>query len=176
MRRCKFCSQLLLSGFGPLPVNELEKIKPDPDAIDPDQIRYVLDVIDIVVERALFFSRAHQDGVDTDNPAPFANHLDLFITNVALDVVVPANVRMRYDWRLGCNRENLFKPNRVDVRKINNHAERFTLMHDFVTKRCQPLTRRAARRENSAVSGRIGSGVRESNCADTEFIKYAQLI
>ena len=34
-----------MSGFGPLPVNELEEIEADPDAVDPDQIRYVLDVI-----------------------------------------------------------------------------------------------------------------------------------
>jgi hypothetical protein len=61
-------------------------------------------MIDVMVERAFFFSRAHEDGVDADNPAPFTNHLDLFITNVALDVVVPADVRVRHDRRLGCDR------------------------------------------------------------------------
>ena len=94
MERCKFCRELLLSGFGPLPVNELEKIKADPDAVDPDQIRYVLDVIDVVIERALFFSRAHENAVGADHSAPLTDHFDLFITNVALDVVVTADVRV----------------------------------------------------------------------------------
>ncbi|KAG0506050.1 MAG: hypothetical protein Udaeo_05810 [Candidatus Udaeobacter sp.] len=136
----------------------------------------MLDVIDVLVECALFFSRAHEDRVDADHPAPFTNYLDLFITNVALDVVVLADVRVRHDRRLGCHRKNLFKPSRVDVGEINNHAERFAITHHFATERRQPLSRRAARRENSAVSGRIGSGVRESDCAHTEFVKHAQLI
>ena len=83
---------------------------------------------------------------------------------------------MRHDRRLGYDRENLFKPSRVDVRKINNHAEGFAFTHDLATKRCQTLSRRATRRENSAVARRIGSGVRESDCAHTEFVKHAQLI
>ena len=124
MRCCKFCRELLLSGFGPLSVNELEEIKADRDAVDPDQIHDVLDMIDIVIECAFFLSRAHEDGVDADNAAPSTNHPDLFVTDVALDVVVSADVRVRHDRRLGCNRENLFKPSRVDVRKINNYAER----------------------------------------------------
>src|SRR6476659_4090575 len=122
MGRCKFCREFLLSGFGPLAVDELEEIKSDPDAFDSDQVCDVLDMIDVIVERAFFFSRAHEDGVDADNPAPSTDHPDLFVTNIALDVVVPANVRMRYDRLLGCDRENLFKTSWVDVRKINNHA------------------------------------------------------
>src|SRR6185369_1062078 len=163
VRCCKFCRELLLSGFGPLSVNELEEIKPDPDAVDSDQLRDVLDMIDVMVERTFVFSRAHQYGVDADNPAPFTDHPDLFVTDVAFDVVVPADVRMRHDRRLGCDRENLFKPSRVDMCKINNHTEGFALTYDFATKRCQPLGRRTARRENSTVPRRIGSGVRESD-------------
>ena len=94
MRRCKFCRELLLSGFGPLSVNELEEIKADPDAVDPDQIHDVLDMIEVVIERALFFSWAHEDGVDADDPAPFTDHPDLFVTDVALDVVIPSRTRM----------------------------------------------------------------------------------
>src|SRR6267154_425047 len=133
-------------------------------------------MIDVMVERALFCSPAHEDGVDADNPAPFTDHPDLFVTDVALDVVVPTDVRVRHDRRLGYDRENLFKPSRVDVRKINNHAEGFAFTHDLATKWCQTISRRAARRENSAVARRIGSGVRESDRAHTEFVKHAQLI
>src|SRR6266481_8498649 len=120
-------------------------------------------MIDVMVERASFFSRAHEDRVDANHSAAFTDHPDLFITDVALDVVVSTDVRVRNDRRLGCDRENLFKPNRVDVRKINNHAEGFAFTHDLATKWCQSLSRRAARRENSAVARRIGSGVRESD-------------
>src|SRR6188472_830263 len=112
-------------------------------------------MIDVLVERALFFSWAHEDGVDANHPAPFAYHADLSVTDVAVDIVIPAHVRVRHDRRLGCHREDLFKPSRVDVRKINNYAERFALMHDFATERCQSLSRRAARRENSAMPRRI---------------------
>src|SRR4029453_9299193 len=100
-------------------------------------------MIDVMVERAFFFLRAHEDGVDADNPAPFTDHPDLFVTDVALDVVVPAAVWVPHDRRLGCDRENPFKPSRIDVRKINGHAEGFAFTHDLATKRCQPLSRRA---------------------------------
>src|SRR4029077_11410452 len=104
------------------PVDEFEEIKPDPDAVDPDQLRDVFNMIDVVIERALFFSRAHENAVGADHSAPLTDHFDLFITNVAFDVVVPADIRVRHDWRLCCDRENLFKPGWIDVRTIKNHA------------------------------------------------------
>ena len=119
----------------------------------------MLDLIDVVVERAFLFSRAHEDGVDTDYSAPCTDLPDLFIANVALDVVVPANVRVRHDGRLYCNRENLFEPCWIDVRKINNHAECLAFTHDFATKRGETIPRRPARCENSAVPRRIASSV-----------------
>ena len=85
MRCCKFCRELLLSGFRLLSVNEREEIKADPNAIDPDQLRDVLDMIDVMVERTFFFSRAHEDGVDADNAAPFTDHPDLFVTRASQD-------------------------------------------------------------------------------------------
>src|SRR5438034_8183983 len=133
-------------------------------------------MIDVMVERAFFFSRAYKNGIDADYAAPFTDHLNLLITDVAFDVVVAPDVRVRHDGRLCCDAENLFKPSRVDVGKINYHAEGFAFTHDLATKRCQTLSRRAARRENSAVPCRIGSGVRESDCVHTEFVKHAQLI
>src|ERR1700757_3952537 len=135
--RCKFCRELLLFGFGPLSVNELEEIKADRHTVDPDRIRDVLDMVDVPIERAFVFSRAYKDGVDADHPAPFTDHLDLFIANVALDVVVAADVCVRHDGRLRCDRENLLKPGWIDVRKINNHSERLAFTRDLATKRFQ---------------------------------------
>src|SRR6267154_4418910 len=125
-------------------------------------------MIDVMVERAFFFSRAHEDGVDADNPASFTDHPDLFVIDVALDVVVSANVRVRHDGRLCCDGENLVESGGINVRKINDHAERLAFTYDLATKRCQTVSERAARRENSPVARRIGSGVRESDCAHTE--------
>src|SRR5260370_41940580 len=118
-------------------------------------------MIDVMVERAFLFSRAHEDGIDADNPAPFADHSDLFVTNVALDVVVPADVRVRHDRRLGYDRENLFKPGWIDVRKINKHAEGFAFTLDLATKRGQTLSRPAPLPEKPPRSRRNGSAVSE---------------
>src|SRR5262249_19772487 len=116
------------------------------------------------------------DGVDADNAAPSTNHPDLFVTDVAFDVVVSADVRVRHDWRLCCDRENLFKAGWIDVGKNDNHADGFSLMRVFATERCQPLSRRTAGREIPAVPRRIGSSVGEPDRAHTEFVKNAQLI
>ena len=92
MRCGKFRGELFLPRFRPLAINELEEIEPDTDAIDADQIRDMFDVIDITIERALFFPRANEDGINADHAAPFADHLDLLVTDVALDVVIVADI------------------------------------------------------------------------------------
>src|SRR5215475_4314031 len=71
VRRCKFCSQLFLPRLWPLPVDEFKEIKADPDTVDPDQIHDVVDMIDIVIERAFFFFLADENTVDADNAGPF---------------------------------------------------------------------------------------------------------
>src|SRR5919106_1587970 len=134
MRRGEFSSELFLPRLRPLSVDELEEIETDSDAVDADQIRDVLDVIDVPIHRAFFFSWAHEDRIDADHAAPFTNHFDLFITNVALDIVISADVRVRHDRRVCCKRENLCKAGGVDVRKINHHAERLTFTHYIPTK------------------------------------------
>src|SRR5438045_6624492 len=94
MRRCEFCGELFLPRLRPLAVDELEEIESDPNTLHADQVRNVLDVIDVAIECAFFFSRANEDGVDADDAAPFTDHLDLFVANVALDIVIPAYVRV----------------------------------------------------------------------------------
>src|ERR1041384_1660076 len=132
---CHFRGQVLLPGLRPPTVDELEEIEADPNAIDPDQIRDVLDVVHVMVERVFFFSRTHKNGVNTDHSATFTDHLDLFVTNVAFDVIVPADVRVRNNERFGGNRQNVLEPCWIDVRKINHHTERFALLHDLPAKR-----------------------------------------
>src|SRR5205085_7631673 len=41
--------------FGPAPVDKLEKIKANAHTIDPDQIDYMLNVINVTFERGFFF-------------------------------------------------------------------------------------------------------------------------
>mgnify|MGYP001791821798 CR=1 FL=1 len=163
MRRCQFCGELVLSRLRPLSVNELEEIKADADSIDTDQIRNMLDVVDVVIERAFFGSRAHENGIDADHSVTCPNHLDLFVTNVALDVVIATDVGVGHNRRLCCERENFLKPGWVYVSKFDNHAERLTFAHYIAAKRGQTLRWRAACREDSAVACCIASGVGESN-------------
>ena len=125
MRCGEFCSEFLLSRLRPLPIDEFEKIKADSDAVNADQIGDMLDVIDVTIHGALFFPGAHQHGIYADYAAAFADHLDLLIANVALDVVVAADICVRHDGWLCCNRKNFLKPGSVDVRKINDHPEPF---------------------------------------------------
>src|SRR5215472_11479552 len=101
MRRRKFCGELFLPRLWPSPVNELEKIKSNSDAVGSDQIRDVLDVIDVPIQDAFVRSGAHEDGIYTDHSASLTDYPNLFITNVALDVVIVAGVRMGDDRRLG---------------------------------------------------------------------------
>src|SRR5262249_10254530 len=108
---------------------------------DSCQFRDALDMIDVVVERAFFFFRAHQDGIDADHSMPFTNHLDLFIADIALDVVISAKVRMRHDRRLCCDRENLFEPNWIDVREIDNYSKCLAFMQTLAAKSGEPLPR-----------------------------------
>ena len=94
MRRCKFCGELFLPRLRPLPVDELEEIKANSDAVGSDQIRDVHDVIDVPIKGAFFCSRAHEDGIYADHSTPLADHPDLSITDVAFDVVIAADVRV----------------------------------------------------------------------------------
>src|ERR1700736_4314198 len=58
----------------PLPVNEFEKVEADRDAIDPDQVAHVLDVIDVAIERGFFLARTDEHGIDADDAAARADH------------------------------------------------------------------------------------------------------
>src|SRR5258707_5265841 len=74
MRRCEFCGELFLPRLRPLAIDELEEIESDPNTLHADQVRDVLDVIDVTIECAFFFSRANEDGVDADDAAKRRKH------------------------------------------------------------------------------------------------------
>ena len=163
MRRCEFCGELFLPRLRPLAIDELEEIESDPNTLHADQVRDVLDVIDVTIECAFFFSRANEDGVDADDAAPFTDFFDLFVADVALYIVIPAYVRVGHNGRLCCDGENLVKPGWIDVCEINHYSERLAFAHYIPTKRSEPLWGRAAGRENSAVSRCVGSCVSKPN-------------
>ena len=54
----------------------------------------MFNVVDVAVERRLFFTRAYQDRVHTDYAPALANHLDLAIADVAFDVVIFSRIRV----------------------------------------------------------------------------------
>jgi hypothetical protein len=87
MRSCKFCGELFSCRFRPLPINELKKVETDSNPIDADQAFYMLDVIDLAIERAFLFLWADKHGIKADHAAAFADHPDFLVTDIALDVV-----------------------------------------------------------------------------------------
>src|SRR5438309_7841064 len=100
MRGCKLFGELSLRRLQPLPVDKVKEIKSNADSIDANQIGYVFNVIDVTIESDFFFFCTHQDRVNANHTAPFPNHLDLVIVDVALDIVVAPDICMRNNWRL----------------------------------------------------------------------------
>src|SRR6266498_496416 len=171
MRSCKFCGELFSCRFRPLPINELKKVETDRDPIDADQVFYMLDVIDIAIERAFLFFGTHEYCINADHAAPFADHLDLLVSNVALDIVEFSRVRMGNDRRLGRYRQNVLKSGGTDMRKIDDHPERFALADHVAAERGQSVTRRTAWRKEPASTCGIAPGMGESDCPYAELVK-----
>src|SRR6266498_1183533 len=171
MRSCKFCGELFSRRFRPLPINKLKKVETDSDPIDTDQVFYMLDVIDVAIEGAFFFLWAHQHGINADHAAAFADHLDLLVTDIALDIVIFSGVRMRNDRRLARYRQNIVKTGGTDMRKIDNHSEGFALLDHVAAERGQSVARRTAWREEPASTCGIAPGMGESDCPYAELVK-----
>src|ERR1044071_4684987 len=125
MRLCELRRQGLLGRFRPLAIEEFEEIKTDPHAINPDQAGDMLDVIDISVDRCLLFAWTHQHRVDSNNAAPLTDHPDLFVTEIALDIVITPGIAVGDDERPGRLRENIFEARWINVGKVNNNAKCF---------------------------------------------------
>ncbi len=143
--------------------DEFEKIEPDPHPVDPNQPGDMFDMIDISIQGGFFFSRANQDGVDANDATAFAHQLDLFVANVALEVVITARVGVRNDERPGRHRAEIVEAPRINMREVEEKAELFAGVDEIATKRGQAFVRRPAWRENSAGPGGISSRVGESN-------------
>ena len=56
-------------------------------------------MIDITVERGFFLLWTNEDGVDPDDPTARADHFDLLVADVALDVVIAPRIGMGNDQR-----------------------------------------------------------------------------
>src|SRR5882724_9912726 len=163
MRSGKFCGQLFLPRFRPLAINELKEIETDSDSVDANQTGDVFDVIDVTIESALLFRCTDEHGIHADYAAPFSDHLDLFIGDVSLDVVIATDICVGHDQWLCCNRENFVKPGRIDMRQINHHTEPLAFAHYIASKRGKAFERRTGRGKNSAVSRRVASRMCETD-------------
>jgi hypothetical protein len=107
--------QFLLRRLGPLTIDEFKEIETNPDAINSNQTGHMLDMVNIAIKRGLLLTRTDEDGIDSNDAAPFPNHPDLFVANIALDVVIPARIGMRHDERFGRVRENIVEACRINV-------------------------------------------------------------
>src|SRR2546430_3734203 len=87
MRVREFLLKRDLLGGRKLPVDEFEKVEANGDAVDPNQITDMLDVVDVAIEGGFFLVRANEHGVDADDAAPRADHPDLLVRDIAFDVV-----------------------------------------------------------------------------------------
>jgi len=134
MRRGEFCSEVFLSRLRPLAIDEFEKIKSDSDAVDANDIGNMLHVIDVTIHGAFLFLRANEHGIYADDAAAFPDHFDLLIANVALDVVIAADICVRHDGWLCCDGQNFVETRWVDVRKINYHSELLAFSHHITSK------------------------------------------
>src|SRR6267142_3555778 len=92
MRLGQFRGQFEPSVFRPLPIDELEEIETDSNGLDPDEIDYVLNVIDIAIEGRLLFLGTDEHGIYTNHATSLPNHSDLLVADVALDVVIAARI------------------------------------------------------------------------------------
>ena len=71
-----------------------QKSNPIRDAIDTDQAGDMFDMINVTIQSRFLFLRTNENGVDSDDSAPRANRPDLFVADVALDIVETAGIRM----------------------------------------------------------------------------------
>src|SRR5207244_13612305 len=104
------------------------------ESVYANEVVAVFNVIDVTIHRAFLSSRAYQQRIHTDYTAPFADHFDLCITDVALNIVIAPNIRVRHDGWLFCNRENFVKPRWIDVREINNDDEPLAFAYHVAPK------------------------------------------
>src|SRR3954451_3154231 len=135
MRHGHFRCQFTNRGLRQLAKKVFTKIKTNRDAVDPNQSDHMLDVIDIMIDRALLFVRTDENRVYTDHATPFPNQPDLFVANVAFNVIKLPNVRVRNDQRFARKIDNLFESFRIDVGEIEDDPEALTLADNIPSER-----------------------------------------
>src|SRR5205085_4469686 len=160
----------------PLPVNEFEEIEPDRDAVDPDQITNVLDVVDVTIERGFFLMRTDQHGVDADDATARSDGFDLFVGHVPLDVVIFSRVRVRNDHRLRRHLDDIVETRRADVGEVDDDAELFAFANYVAAEWRQPVTRRTAGGEEPAIARGVTPNMGEAEGTQPQLVKDAQQI
>ena len=127
--------------FRPLPVDKLEEIEADRDAVDPDQIAHVLDVIDVAIEGSFLLLWTYQDGVDSDDPTPRADGFDLVVGDVALDVEIFSRVRVRDDDGPSRHLDDVVEPGRADVGEIDDDPKLLAFSNNVATEGREAVAR-----------------------------------
>src|ERR1051325_5455254 len=123
MRGGQFFGHPFLFFLGPFTINELEKIKADSHAIDSDEIRDVFDMINVTIERGFLLVRTDENRINSDHTAPFADHFDLLIADIALHVVKFSRVRVRNDQWFGREIDNFAKAGGINMSEVEDDAE-----------------------------------------------------
>src|SRR6516165_10593629 len=111
------------------------KIEADSHPVDSNKVSDVLDVVDVTIKRRFFFVRANKNGVYADYAATGADHFDLVIADVPLNVVETPGVGVRNDDGPVRQRANFVEPRRVDMGEIEQNAKPITFGDELATER-----------------------------------------
>ena len=113
---------------------KLTEIEADRDVIHPDQAGDMFDMIDITIEGRFLLFRTNENGVHPDDAPASADHFDLFVTDVALNVVVTTNIGVGNNQRPFRQAADLFKTSGVDVGQVEDDPEAFALRNQLAPK------------------------------------------
>src|SRR5204863_8884 len=155
--------------FRPAPVNEFEEIETDTNAVDADQIYDIGNLIDIAIEGRIFFFWTNKNRIDSDHAAARAHHFNLLVADVAL-------VSVRNNHRSGGVFQNVVEAGRVDVRKIENHADSFAFPNQLTAEGRQSFGRRSGGCENPAAAGGIAACMGKTDDTYPQFVENVEQI
>ena len=136
----------------------------------------MLDMIDITIDRARLRVWANENRIEPDHAAALTNDLDLFVGDVALDVVKLSRVGVRNNERFARQIDNVLESPWVNVRKIDEDAEPLALAHQVAAEICQAVAWRTARLENPAAARGVAPRMRQANRSHAELVKCAEQV
>src|SRR4030095_6986032 len=134
MRRGQLCGELGSHALRQLLEEIFAKIKTDADTVDSGQAYHVFDVIDITIDRARLRIRTNENRIYADNAVTFSDHRDLFVGDVALDIIKLSHVSVRNNERFARKIDNVLESLWINVCQVDDDTEPLALAHKVATE------------------------------------------